>query len=474
MHGCIHSKRLVFVLAAIIVAASAGLAWAQVAESAYPLAADPAYAISAQPVASNFNAPKGQGLEGRVAELEAALAKMKSKEADAKKKAEGKPSVQAGGRIQWDWMANTQDAIGFAQQNQPDGTEFRRARIFIKGGAFHVVDYKIQMDFADTAKGDGGSTIQSTAFKDVYITIKELPLIGHVRAGHFKEPFGLEQLTSARFITFMERSTSDENMFVPARNTGVMIFDHTENERATWAVGGFVSKESSEPPVYKSDNRGGLAFTGRATWLPWYDEATEGRGLIHLGLSYTYRDMDDNTQRFRMRPESHIADYVIDFTLNDVPSWQVLDFETALVYGPFSVQAEFFNTFIRRTANPDPTLQGMYVYFSYFLTGEHRTYKRSGGVFDRVTPYENFFRVRAEDGCVYTGKGAWELAYRFSYLDTNRGGIDGGILADHTIGVNWYLNPYTRLMWNYVNSGLTNGLGRGYTDLFQMRCQIDF
>ena len=59
----------------------------------------------------------------------------------------------------------------------------------------------------------------------------------------------------------------------------------------------------------------------------------------------------------------------------------------------------------------------MYAYVSYFLTGENRPYDRKLGVFDRVRPYEDFFRVRTDDGSIETGWGAWELAYRFSYID---------------------------------------------------------
>ena len=58
---------------------------------------------------------------------------------------------------------------------------------------------------------------------------------------------------------------------------------------------------------------------------------------------------------------------------------------------------------------------------------------------------------------VQTGRGAWEVAYRFSYIDmlddlTVKG---AGLATDHTFGVNWYLNPYTRLMLNYVHSSDT-------------------
>ena len=75
------------------------------------------------------------------------------------------------------------------------------------------------------------------------------------------------------------------------------------------------------------------------------------------------------------------------------------------------------------------------------------------------------------------GKGAWEVAYRYSFLDLNDDVTIGGYVRDHTIGLNWYLNPYTRLMFNYVNSQTTDypgveGVGRA--DIFEMRCQIDF
>jgi phosphate-selective porin OprO/OprP len=116
---------------------------------------------------------------------------------------------------------------------------------------------------------------------------------------------------------------------------------------------------------------------------------------------------------------------------------------------------------------------GCYAFVSYFLTGEHRPYKRSTGAFDQIKPHENFFRVRAQDGCVHTGKGAWEFAYRFSYIDLNDEGILGGRAHDHTLGLNWYLNPYTRVMFNYVNSTLDTGID-GTLDVFEMRAQIDF
>jgi phosphate-selective porin OprO/OprP len=165
----------------------------------------------------------------------------------------------------------------------------------------------------------------------------------------------------------------------------------------------------------------------------------------------------------------------------------MLGLETAFVYGPLSVQSEAYVNYIDRLgASPNAKTAGGYVYFSYFLTGENRPYNRKTGTFDRVKPYENFFRVRDEDGNVCTGKGAWELAYRASYLDCYDDGrlsplydfgcTGGQYTFDNTFGVNWYLSPYARMMFEYVHASINmnTGLGAGDLNIFQVRTQIDF
>ncbi len=419
----------------------------------------------------------GGGLESRVAELEATLAEIRAEQSAARKEAAGRPTVIPGGRIDLDWAAFNQDTTSYAQiGDQQDGIKFRRARMFLEGAAFHVIDYRIEMDFAGTKTIDD-TTTQATAFKDVYFEVNELPLLGHVRVGHFKEPSGLEVLGSTRFITFMERSLANEYTFVPVRDVGIMAHDTYAQENGTWAIGCFVADMGEQPPIFRDDD-GGLALLMRGTYLPWYGEAADGRGLWHLGASYSYRDTPNDTARFRARPECQMADYVVDTgDIPDVPSWQYLGLETVVVLGPFSAQAEWFNAFVHRTVGEDLYFGGGYAQVSYFLTGENRNYVRSGAYFDRITPYENFFRVRGQDGHVYTGKGAWEVGYRWSYLDLSQydsGENHPGIVQDHTIGVNWYLNPYTRVMFNYVNSTLHNPIGDGDLSIFEMRAQVDF
>jgi phosphate-selective porin OprO and OprP len=423
-------------------------------------------------------------LARRVADLEQRLARSADLEAAAKQAAASKPLIAPSGRIQFDVANFSQNPTDIAEiGNAKNAVGFRRARIALLGSAFDVVDYIIEMDFANRGAAAAiNAKDQSTGFKDVYAQVRELPLLGNVRVGHFKECFGLEQLTSDNYTTFMERNIADEGTFVPGRNNGIMAFNWTENERATWAIGAFTNQTGfDQPPLFVYD-QWGLDMAMRGTFLPWYDEPSGGRGLLHLGVDYVYRSAPDHTMIFASKPEASFAPNVVNLTLTNLDNVQVADAEAALVYGPLSFQSEFFGMTLNRINGTSNNFYGGYAFVSYFLTGENRPYNRKLGVFDRVRPYENFFRVRTGDGNVATGWGAWEVAYRFSYIDN----LDGlttkgaGLATDHTVGLSWYMNPYTRVMFNYVHSQDTYNpvantrLTGGSLDVCEMRFAIDF
>ena len=359
-----------------------------------------------------------------------------------------------------------------------------------------MFDYIIEMDFANRGINSAvNSKDQSTGFKDVYIQMRELPLLGNVRVGHFKECFGLEQLTSDNYTTFMERSVDDEGAFVPGRNDGIMAFNWTENQRATWAIGAFTNQTGfDQPPLFVYDHWG-LDLTARLTYLPWYDEASGGRGLLHTGIDYCLPQRPQPHRHLCRSPRVQLwplggqyggqcvsTGVTTNNTLTDVNDWQVVDGEAALVYGPLSFQSEVFGMTVDRFGGVNNNFVGTYAFVSYFLTGENRPYNKKMGVFDRVRPYEDFFRVRTCDGCVSTGRGAWEVAYRFSYIDM----LDGltvkgaGMATDHTFGLNWYMNPFTRVMFNYVHStdtydkSNTQRITGGEIDQFEVRFAMDF
>ncbi len=493
MHGLLQ-KWLIATVGATVGATGSALALGQCIQPASPpmdtansQPADPAHPTSSLALEAPRDqvtsttllnaAEEATDAESPMAELEARLNSLAEEHAVAKKKAAGKPSVSVGGRILADWALFHQSPANRAQYGDfQDGCEFRQVRIFLKGEAFRVVDYKLNVDFADKPSSSVAApgTLQSTAFNDVYITINELPLLGHVRIGHFKEPFSLEGLTAVKYLTFMERSLGVDPFYL-RWTVGVMAFDQWLNERMGWAVGAFRTEMGSEPPIRQNDN-GGTSLTTRTTFLPWYDEASSGRALLHTGVAYSYRDVDDATARFCSRPEAHLAPYVVDTgEIDGVDYWQQLGFEAALVYGPFSAQTEYCAALVHRPGAAQLDVNGVYVYVSYFLTGENRVYNRSSGTFGRVKPFENFFRECTRGGGTATGKGAWEVAYRYSYIDLNDADVLGGRASSHTLGLNWHLNPYTRITWNYVQPLATpSTVPESRLNVFEMRAQIEF
>ncbi len=358
--------------------------------------------------------------------------------------------LKIGGRIYNDWGFMRQDSKVKRQVTDGDlldGTEFRSARMYMSGSIYDEIDYKVQFDFAPS----------STEFKDVYIGFRHFP-VGYLKVGHFKEPFGLEELTSSRFITFMERSLA--NAFAPGRNTGFMLSSPMFDNRSTWAVGIF--RESAKYDHGKQQSEGGYNITGRITALPWYED--DGAKLLHAGVAYSLRD-PKNTEQFRSRPEAHLAPYLVDTTAFTANRTNLLGLESALVSGPFSLQGEYMLAEVNQSGNSSgATLDGFYIQGSYFLTGEHRNYSTSKGAFGRVKPKENF-RFGGK------GLGAWEIAARYSEIDLSDSDINGGKLKDVTVGLNWHLNPNTRIMWNYIRSTLD---GVGDSSLALMRLQVDF
>jgi len=365
-----------------------------------------------------------------------------------------------GGRIHYDgqFFDPDSDTKAAVETGPPtnirieDGTELRRARIELSGEVGDRTEWALGMDF-----GSG-----TTNFRNVYVGLKDLPF-GGVRAGQFKEPFGLEQITSSNNEVFTERSLM--NALVPAFNAGFMVYDDFASERATWAVGAFrTGTDTGE--VSKGD--GEWAGTARVTGLPLYSE--DGKSYVHVGLGYSRRSPTNDSQTFSSKPEANLAPNYITATVS-TETVDLMGAELALVHGPFSITGEYTQASLDADsgATSSPDFAGYYLQTGYFITGESRGYKKAQGCFDALKPAENAFG----DG---HGIGAWEVAARISSLDLEDDGTNGGQLDDVTFGVNWYLNPNTRVMLDYILADLDPaGAGAsGETNILAFRIQFNF
>lgn len=347
-------------------------------------------------------------------------------------------SFKLGGRIMVDAVAGSDDEIF----DMDTGTEFRRARIFMEGTLWEDWAYKWQFDFAD----DGVST------KDAYIKYQPWGL----SIGQFKQYFSLEELTSSKYITFMERSLP--NVFATGRRIGIGWMQSDDN----WTLG--VSAYGQEAGD-GDENEEGFGYGGRATFAP----VNEKGNVLHLGLAAAVEKPNDASVdmiRFRSRPEAHLSPRLVDTgTFGNVDVINKYGVEAAWVAGPFSVQGEYVDTEVERDGGfGDVDFDGWYTYASWFLTGESRPYKK--GAFGRVKPNNPYGKG---------GLGAIELAARYSELDLNDGSIAGGELETITLGLNWYVTSHLRFMANYVMADADLGGGvNDEPDVFQVRAQLDW
>lgn len=355
--------------------------------------------------------------------------------------------LKFGGRIQLDGAVfdarNGIEELG----DFDDDFEVRRARVYYSGTWREKLEFKTQIELSEN----------NVEARDVYIGLRDIPIIGNIRLGHFKEPIGLNVLTSSNHLMFMERSLTTD-AFQEGRNAGVMIHDSAFKKRMTWALGVFRDTDQ----FFNGEINDGIALTGRVTGLPWYED--RGAKLLHLGLAWRHYDPRGDAIRVLARPEAHLAPDLIDTGNIQADMLDILGLEFALIHGPFSVQGEFFQAFInRKNGLGELQFSTFYVEASYFLTGEHRNYLTTDAAFGKLKPKNDF----GKDG----GWGAWEMAARYSYLDLNDDDINGGRLNNFSAGLNWYLNQYTRVLWNYVYIDPDDS---GQLHAFQMRLQISF
>jgi len=348
-----------------------------------------------------------------------------------------------------------------------DGTALRRARLGAEGTAFKWFNYRFEVDFAGNAVNITDAYLQYTKVPHTVLTL-----------GQHKAPFGLESNNSDNYNIFLERGMFT-NAFGNAgaeRRIGISAA-YSPKENLNFAAGFFgdnesISRSTSTPVTNTPDESWGV--NGRATWEPVLDTGK----IIHLGLSSYYRSSLKsgdvaNAVRLSDRPNiridnGNIADSGV---ITNTHSLRYAGAEAAGVFGPLTVAGEAGRLWLDRTSARNEHFTGYYGYAAYMLTGETRPFK--AGNFDRVKPFKN-----VGDG----GLGAFEVALRYDYIDLSDTPVlarAGNKASSLTLGLNWYFNPYAKLMFNWVrfegdNTPLDPVGSKTEGDAFATRLHLDF
>ena len=336
----------------------------------------------------------------------------------APKITKGDFSWQPMGRIHLDAGTISDD-----KRDHPNGAEFRRARLGMKGKVSKDFGYKTEIDFANEGVG----------FKDVFMNYTGVDNT-EMRVGHFKPGYSLEDMTGSNDITFIERAAPVES-FSTSEQIGAGVLTHGKKWHA--AIGVF----NDDAGVQSTDDEQ-WSIAGRITGTPIKDD----NKLVHVGASASYREPDqaNDTFDFDAKAENRLqtADSVSS-VITDGESATIYGVEAAAAIGPVSIQGEYLIADVENRGGQDPTYQGAYGQVAWTLTGESRSYSNKKGAFGGIKPARPLDPSKGDFGAV-------ELAARVSYLDLNDNGMNGGKMNNATFAANWYLNNYMRLMANVI------------------------
>ena len=416
--------------------------------------------------------------------------------------ANGRNSISLTGRMHLDYRFNDAYVDGRGDdrdtQSLSDQFELRRARLGVKGKFANDFKYEIVGNLPGTATID-------VAFLDwaKYDAVQ-------LRVGKFKQPFGLEQLTSSNNIALMERSYVDQT--VPAKKLGFQVMG-SPKAGLTYALSTF-QPHDTELNISGGDRASGAARgTVNFAEIMGNKEAIMHIGLAGLDSSYTVgtsstsqtgaSDSVSTTQRgtissfrtpgrglnnvFRGQVNGEACNtaytIVCPSEFSATVQQRAIGLEGIFASGPFKLVGEYSTGDYKGSAangnNVKYDTKTYYVEAGWFITGEKYASSYKNGVFSSFKPNNDFdldkgnwgaiealFRAEGYDvddvaisggGRVQGNLSSYASGKVNEYSSTS-GTVSSGAKT-FTGGIRWILNPNVVLKGNYSYTKFDDAFG---------------
>jgi len=331
-------------------------------------------------------------------------------------------TIKIGGRLMLDYT--------IADLEGPDtsirDSEVRRARLFASGKYGDSISYKAELNHAT-----GGGIILT----DGYVQFAPKDSGFKVKVGQFKTHVSLDEQTSSRFISTIERGAFTD-AFELGRRLGVSV--NVSGDNYGLDVGAFGTNVETEGGPEE-----GYALSGRG----YYNPVKTDDALAHVGVSWRYRKQGDSQSdlRYRQRPYTHSAPDRIVNTGRFADSDNVIIGEVAFLKDNMWAAGEYAVLSANGSAgNDDADFSGGYLEAGIMFGGK-RTYK--GGKFNRP---------KVDNPVGAGGMGAIALVARYDTLDVQDGPYLGK-MDTIVLGADWWATKQTRFALNYFNVEAENG-----------------
>ncbi|WP_409461366.1 OprO/OprP family phosphate-selective porin [Stenotrophomonas maltophilia] len=397
-------------------------------------------------------------LETRVAALESSQSKAPkvswSKGAPEFSSADGNVAFRPRGRLFVD--ASSTDGSSVVDRNI-SGTEIRSVRLGAEG-RYGILGWAVEGDFADNA----------VAWKSVYATVDHhlFGLPADLTVGNRLNDRGIDGSSSTSNTPFPDRNVVGTLMLPQRGLFGVGLTERVYGK--AWHASLSVAGNDLNNAGTDNDS---LTWATRVHWNPVASKAA----TVHLGAWAFHEEIAAGASG--VLRSSAIAGHFNDLvriapgTLTGAKRSNAYGLEAAGFFGPAWATGEWGTRKLRGVdagGRYNLDHQAWAVSAGWFLAGAVPAYSGKAGTWGKV---------KVADPVTQGGAGAWELKAR--YEDVDYGELPtGGTGHAWTIGTNWYLNDYSRVMFEairwqtYNRSG--SGQGRDEGTTVNTRLQVAF
>ena len=352
-------------------------------------------------------------------------------------------SFKVRGRLQFDvgFVGNPENDI--VTRNLGFNARARRIRLGVEGTIPGGFGYKAEADYANGVVG----------FGDVIMTYAPSNRPFNFTIGNHETLNGLEQISSSRFLSFVERAAFDD-AFINTRRIGVSAGYVNKANTFRFNAGMFAAHT-----IDSSLDNDGWIGAARVVYSPLM-----GSNQLHFGANYQHRKFQSNNGssvngqsagepsanqrvRYRARPFTQLTDQrFVNTDFFAARSDDIFGLEFAGIFKSFHVAAEgqyivanaydrgdrlaagdpldLFATTSVFVPRGNPSFWGGYAEAGYYFTGETRGYKN--GTWDRTKVLKPFSKG---------GWGALQLNGRVDYLDLDSNRLKRGCSNNFTTGV---------------------------------------
>lgn len=384
-------------------------------------------------------------------------------------------TAMVGGLLQADLGSFSGDKAGVSRTS----ADIRRAEIWIKGNLTHDWSYQLGYDARFTRLDT--SWVGYAGFEPIWVAM-----------GLVNVPQSLEAWSGPVNSTFMEYASAVQ-AFQPVKGVGVYVDGSASDDQLSYQAAVYM-------PNYQTADveEDGYAYAQEINTVSYGDSSEDvGASLrvtlnqdnlmgfnetLHVGASIRYDGVSESQQinpyvgtpgvlgKANADVNNILVSSVIPLA-DDIKSVNTYGLEAAGIWNSLLLQGELLKPHVNGAdGSSSLSFLGYYGQVAYVLTGETRSYDQYSGTVGGVDKPANPY-------------GAWEIAFRYGYLDLSDDADVGyedtdkrGKQQDYTLGINWYVNQNVRFLGNYVVAcaDYAADVEDATVKSFGLRAQVDF